>query len=173
MQKDKKGFTLIELLIVIAIIGLLATLAIVSLTSAQRRARDTKRVADMKSLQTGLELFWNASSRYPQLGVDANDWAGLGSALESYMTQVPTDPNHADGDLYFYYTDNGTEYWIGSTLESSSEQALTQDVDGALNDGAYYYITSTGVGDDIDGTIAPGDEPDCTDDVYCLHGTAS
>ncbi|MFZ2803735.1 MAG: type II secretion system protein [Patescibacteria group bacterium] len=50
MPKKQQGFTLIELLVVIAIIGLLATLAVVAFGSAQQKARDSKRVADVQSL---------------------------------------------------------------------------------------------------------------------------
>lgn len=61
----KKGFTLIELLVVISIIALLSTLGAVSLNSARQRSRDARRVADMKNLQTALELYYDINNRYP------------------------------------------------------------------------------------------------------------
>ncbi|MFA6160876.1 MAG: type II secretion system protein [Patescibacteria group bacterium] len=49
-MKTKKGFTLIELLVVVAIIGLLATLGVIAFRNAQQKARDTKRLGDMRSV---------------------------------------------------------------------------------------------------------------------------
>ena len=83
----KKGFTLIELLVVIAIIGLLSTLAVVALNSAREKARDAKRVADIKQVQTALELYFNDKSSYPTGTTLA---LGNGSAINDCTTECDT-----------------------------------------------------------------------------------
>ena len=61
----KKGFTLVELLAVISIIALLSTIAIVSLGSARTKARDGKRIADMRQVSTALEQYYADNGGYP------------------------------------------------------------------------------------------------------------
>lgn len=55
-MKKQKGFTLIELLVVIAIIGLLSTIAIVAMGGARAKARDAKRISDIKQMSTLLDI---------------------------------------------------------------------------------------------------------------------
>jgi len=114
--RDKKGFTLIELLVVIAIIGLLSTLAVVSLNSARQKARDAKRVGDIKQIQTALELYFSDKNEYPiddgsdgyNLGKDVTclGSGGFGTAGSDecvapvFMGLVPSDP---DRDLNYNY----------------------------------------------------------------------
>ncbi len=64
-SKTRKGFTLIELLTVISIIGILSTVATVSLTSVRVRGRDTRRLADMRSLREALEFYSTFQGGYP------------------------------------------------------------------------------------------------------------
>src|SRR3990167_8762783 len=53
----RPGFTLIELLVIIAIIGILASFAIASFTSAQAKGRDSRRKADLDAMKKALELY--------------------------------------------------------------------------------------------------------------------
>jgi type II secretion system protein G len=121
MTQKKKGFTLIELLVVVAIIGLLATLSIVALNNARARARDTRRVADIKQIQTALELYYNDMGSYPSAVVPGSS---VTSTYGVYMAQVPKNPLPNDGGCgtsfeYVYATAGATNtytltYCLGS-----------------------------------------------------------
>jgi len=116
-MRKQKGFTLIELLVVIAIIGLLSTLAVVALNNARMKARDAKRVSDIKQIQTALELYFNDASDYPAAVTPGGT---IAYDTTTYMAIVPTNPKPrtdgsptacADSD-YSYTRDSGVSYHI-------------------------------------------------------------
>jgi len=125
---NKKGFTLIELLVVIAIIGLLSTLAVVALGSAREKARDAKRLADLKQVQTALESYNNENGGvYPSaalaITLGSTNYACLSSAgfavtgcANAYMDPVPSDPGTGS---YSYISADGTTYTITAALEGT------------------------------------------------------
>jgi len=95
-NNDKKGFTLIELLVVIAIIGLLSTLSILALSSARARARDTKRVSDVKQIQTALEMYFNETGAYPTTSMVVAG-GSVSTTNSVFLKTVPTPPTVSDG----------------------------------------------------------------------------
>jgi len=107
LKKSSKGFTLVELLVVIAIIGILATLATISLNAARSKARDAKRISDLKQMATAMEL-WNTDNNTYTGGCNALAAdEGVGDltsvcAPNDYITWTkfvdPSAPKTAGGD---------------------------------------------------------------------------
>jgi type II secretion system protein G len=125
---NKKGFTLIELLVVIAIIGLLSTLAVVALGSARQKARDSKRLSDLKQVQTALELYYTDNNSYPVVTVTlgststkclgTNGFNAEGACSGTiYMGLVPAEPT--PGTVGYSYTGTTTAYTITAELEGT------------------------------------------------------
>jgi len=92
-RRRREAFTLIELLVVIAIIGLLSTLSVVALNTARARARDAKRVADVKEIQTALEMYYNDAGQYPAA---ATHGGPIAAGAVTYLAVVPTPPTPLD-----------------------------------------------------------------------------
>lgn len=143
----KKGFTLIELLVVIAIIGLLSSVVFASLNSAREKARDAKRMADLRELSSAIELFYNETGSYPREGCPVDSSASgtgscghpngtgwrtanglasdfLGHNITEFISSLPIDPIN-DGTYYYQYEPHCGQsggvkqgYWLRVRLEA-------------------------------------------------------
>jgi type II secretion system protein G len=122
MINQKKGFTLIEFLVVIAIIGILSSVVVASLNTARLKARDAKRIADIKQIQLALEMYNDKNGSYPT-ALSALTTAG-------FISVVPTDPSAGAAYSFGYNPSTSpTTYHLGATLEDSSNPALSSDRD--------------------------------------------
>ena len=68
-NKNKiNGFTIVELLVVIVVIGILATISIVSYSGITSKARETKVINIVKSYQTALQMYATEHGTFPMAG---------------------------------------------------------------------------------------------------------
>ena len=126
--KNTKGFTLIELLVVIAIIGLLASTVLVSLNSARMKARDVRKIADFKNIQTALYMFYDQNGRMPNNynpccgaceGQTYYDQSMQELVNAGFLGVIPKSPG---GGSYCYYN-YGAGNSIGAILVTNLETA--------------------------------------------------
>ena len=116
--KKQGGFTLLELLIVIVIIGILALLIIPNITSAPKKARDTKRKTDITTLRKGLEEYFVNNNVYPAALTDLT----TGSA--PIVKVMPTDPKNTGAFVYTYTPANSNStYTLTACLENDQDNS--------------------------------------------------
>jgi len=111
---NRRAFTLVELLVVIAIIGLLSTVAVVSLNTSRAKARDAKRLGDLRQFAAAINLYYEATGTNPQcLGaygysctstvfVNAGNLSDL-DISPTYMGKIPSDPKNIATQYGYYY----------------------------------------------------------------------
>lgn len=138
MYKNKKAFTIIELLVVVAIIGLLATLVFLSFSNSRARSRDSARLSDVNRIRQALNLYWQASGVYPSEGeFVVGDPISYGGVI--FMEKIPTPPEpfddgDCDEDVYdeYIYTTSGS----GGSMTYELEFCLGFP-SGGLNEGEH------------------------------------
>lgn len=107
----RRGFTLIELLVVVAIIGLLASIIMTSLTSARKKARDARRTSDLRAIIFALDLMYDTEKRYACLYLDSSVYPTFLDYLvrNGYLSANPKDPVNTDTtNSYFYVSFKAT-----------------------------------------------------------------
>lgn len=84
LKQRQSGFTIVELLIVIVIIGILATLVIVTFAGVQQKARDSERKTDINAIAGQLEAGYANKGYYPTI-------LGLQSSAERDKLEIKID----------------------------------------------------------------------------------
>ncbi len=146
MSKTKtkqQGFTLIELLIVIAIIGILASVVLVNLNSARTKARDARRKSDLQQIILAMEDYWAGNGSYIVTGTGYSGcscgWFNVQGGAYSlsianglknlgYFSTPPRDPNISSDNQTPQYMKYqcGNGFYVYAKLENpSADDAAT------------------------------------------------
>jgi general secretion pathway protein G len=91
-KKNNSGFTLVELMIVMAIIGVLATLAIPSFVGALKQAREAVLKEDLHVLRTAIDSYTADKQKAPQALEDL--------IQDGYLKSIPEDPMTRSKDTW-------------------------------------------------------------------------
>ena len=154
-----RGFSLTEILVVVAIIGILASVITISTNSARQKSRDVKRKADMETLAGALELYYSENKEYPEGDFASGQLSGLSSFIvPDYLSQMPVDPKEGEEDgkaqsTGYYYSSDGSTYAICTML------ARDTGASGEGSSGPYYCVGSVGCGD----PVLSGTKPTCSE----------
>ncbi len=114
----KKGFTLLELLVVIGIISVLVTMAVSSYSTAQKKARDTRRQSDLKTAQQAMEQCYSVNNfQYPIITNNSGVLSMTCPLPNDNITFSISDP--LNNISYQYSTvSNQNQYSITTNLET-------------------------------------------------------
>lgn len=99
--RPSAGFSLVELLVVITILAIISTVAFTSLSGSTDKARNSKRLEHMSTMETALQLFRQEKQYLPlpsAYAATTNAW-GYNSAAAALKTNTGSFTLNADGAI--------------------------------------------------------------------------
>jgi general secretion pathway protein G len=141
LRRKNSGFTFIEILVVTIIIGILASVVMVSYVNTSRLTRDSRRKKDLANLQAALEIYKANTGSYPDHISCASSatWPGCGSPWipgldDNYVSEMPSDPKEnvtgfigngsADTYTYNYIQISPSSYRLLARLENANDASI-------------------------------------------------
>ncbi|MBN1168804.1 type II secretion system protein [Candidatus Woesebacteria bacterium] len=163
LRKKNFGFTLIELLIVMAVLGVLATVALVIInpTERQAEARDTGRISSVVQIGRAISAYYTSKGEYPAEGtwaidlVDGNELSTFPAGIEysGSITPCVTFPQPADPNTFCYEEDQLSGN--GAIVFSKAESLRYRNKCTAPEEAYFVFSTADARG----GTICSSGDP--------------
>ena len=108
--KNKRGFTLIEVMIVVAAIGLIASIAIMNITRAREKAYAVAIVSEMRDILQITDIGWATNGTIDMAELEAYGVV-KDKIIGSYTLNLTVSPDH---DHYWLsFSRNGSTSFVG------------------------------------------------------------
>jgi prepilin-type N-terminal cleavage/methylation domain-containing protein len=139
ISRHKNAFTLIELMIVIAVLGILSSIAIPRMADLIRKAREASTLANLGVLRSALSIYYGDNGYLPN---DQDDDLKSLTAGGKYLAKIPTadffpyhpatnsvhtcdDPLHPGNDGYSGWVYGGYSIQSGLIFASCWHQMMS------------------------------------------------
>ena len=126
MHLRPRGFTLIELMIVVAIIGILASIAVPNFMKFQARARQAEAKTNLKAVFGVVKAYWGEAGTFK---CGACGWQTDKNLYNYYMSAAATVTNGSKGCVQGTPTANQTDGVAGTSGGFTTTAAGNIDAD--------------------------------------------
>jgi len=151
MKKQPNGFTLIELMIVVAIMGILASIAIPQFANMVAKSQEGVTKGNLGAIRSALSIYYSDNEGLNS-GDPANDLTAGGRYIASIpFIYLPTTPNNVGHQATNLIT-------IPSMPSSPSNPSVIRDMAMTQNnnDGGGFYYDASGTSSNPDATATSG-----------------